>query len=431
MADAPKYSNNLKYWIKQSGYKLYEVADEVDIPLRTLNDYCAGRVAIPKKKLEAIAQFINCPISLLNGEKNTSLIGQNTDIVNEHRTDLSRQIHADSLQEMINTNQNNTTPSPQYPASPLWERLSRTLENFFYIDKSILSGLEQITANYWQLRTSIGYQNLLPSFLVHLETVIQLLQNPQTFTTRKHLCTIASEIAQRIGAIYFDMNNFTAARAYYDVSLKAAQEGENTLLRAIGLGRISSLHIYRDHPEDALPLLQESCQIAIRYNSFLIIAWTASLEAEVHANLKNKIACHQSLEQSEKALEHASSDEKQYNITFDHARLTGYKGTCFLHLQDTNRAITALCTGLHSSEGVSPRQNSIFLVDLAEAYRQQGDLERVCNYALQALGMTDQTKSNLVMLRLHKLQQRIAVWGSQKIVKDFSEQMVLRTTSIT
>ena len=62
---AQKYKNNLKLWIKQRGYKLYQVAGEVGIGIRTLNDYCAGRVPIPRKILEQIAQFIDCPISYL------------------------------------------------------------------------------------------------------------------------------------------------------------------------------------------------------------------------------------------------------------------------------------------------------------------------------------------------------------------------------
>lgn len=46
-----KYQNNLKSMIKERGYKLYEVADGTSIPLRTLHDYCAGRVPNPKKEV--------------------------------------------------------------------------------------------------------------------------------------------------------------------------------------------------------------------------------------------------------------------------------------------------------------------------------------------------------------------------------------------
>jgi transcriptional regulator with XRE-family HTH domain/tetratricopeptide (TPR) repeat protein len=60
-----KYKNNLKLWIKQRGYKLYQVAGEVGIGIRTLNDYCAGRVPTPRDILERIAQFIGCPVSYL------------------------------------------------------------------------------------------------------------------------------------------------------------------------------------------------------------------------------------------------------------------------------------------------------------------------------------------------------------------------------
>jgi transcriptional regulator with XRE-family HTH domain len=58
--DLSKYPNHLKKMIKQMGLSVKEVADESGIPLRTLFDYCAGKVPIPRKRLEEIALVIGC-----------------------------------------------------------------------------------------------------------------------------------------------------------------------------------------------------------------------------------------------------------------------------------------------------------------------------------------------------------------------------------
>lgn len=55
-----KYPNSLKLAMKQAGFTVKEVAEETAIPLRTLSDYCAGNVPIPRKRLEEIAHVIGC-----------------------------------------------------------------------------------------------------------------------------------------------------------------------------------------------------------------------------------------------------------------------------------------------------------------------------------------------------------------------------------
>ena len=57
-----KFPNNLRACIKQSGYTIQEIAQESNIPLRTLSDYCAGKTPIPRKRLETLAALLAYPI---------------------------------------------------------------------------------------------------------------------------------------------------------------------------------------------------------------------------------------------------------------------------------------------------------------------------------------------------------------------------------
>ncbi|MEO8973180.1 MAG: helix-turn-helix transcriptional regulator [Ktedonobacteraceae bacterium] len=56
----PKYPNSLREQIQHNGLTLTEVAQETDIPLRTVSDYCAGRLRIPRQRLEEFAHLIGC-----------------------------------------------------------------------------------------------------------------------------------------------------------------------------------------------------------------------------------------------------------------------------------------------------------------------------------------------------------------------------------
>ena len=60
-----KYPNRLRECIKANGYKIQYVAEETTIPLRRLTDYCAGKVAIPRERLEALAKLLGYPVEHL------------------------------------------------------------------------------------------------------------------------------------------------------------------------------------------------------------------------------------------------------------------------------------------------------------------------------------------------------------------------------
>ena len=51
----PKYPNYLREHIQYNGLTLTEVAQETDIRIRTLSDYCTGRLRIPRQRLEDFA----------------------------------------------------------------------------------------------------------------------------------------------------------------------------------------------------------------------------------------------------------------------------------------------------------------------------------------------------------------------------------------
>lgn len=313
-------------------------------------------------------------------------------------------------------------------ASPIWERLSRALTKSSYLDETALLHLAQIPKQYWQMRTTVGYRILLSGFLGHLETVTKLLQISQPPTIHQRLCIIASEIAQYVGAIFFDMKDYPSARAYYHVSIEAAQEANDYSLWAVGLGRMSSLPIYSDLPQKALPHLRQAQDLASRNSAVTTRAWLASVEAEAQANLHDELACLRALKQAEHFLGLSAAGDTPHEVRFDYARLLGYKGICHIRLEQPDEALESLSEGAKLIDSASVRQRSIILVDSAAAYVQKTEVEIACEHAIQALTLTDQTKSELVMLRLHDFRRIVKKWETASYVKDFDEQMALRTT---
>ena len=75
-AGAKPYPNNIKYLIKLYGYKVVEVADELQILRSTHYDYISGNRPAPKECLRDIASFPGCDIgdfkTRVQGTRSTS-----------------------------------------------------------------------------------------------------------------------------------------------------------------------------------------------------------------------------------------------------------------------------------------------------------------------------------------------------------------------
>jgi len=386
----------------------------------------AQAVTIHIRQQSSISTSANSEESVIINSRITSTSGRGRP--SEIEETVNRR---EALQEIVGGGLSLATASYKLfnsTASPIWERLSRALTKSSCLDETALLHLAQIPKQYWQMRTTIGYRFLLSGLQGHLETVTKLLQISQPPTIHQHLCIIASETAQYLGAIFFDMKDHPSARAYYHVSIEAAQEANDYSLWAVGLGRMSSLPIYSDLPQKALPHLRQAQDLASRHDVATTRAWLASVEAEAQANLHDESACLRALKQSEHFLGLSAAGDTPHEVRFDYPRFLGYKGVCFLRLEQPDEALEALNEGAKLIDSTSVRQQSIILVDSAAAYAQKAEVEVACERAIQALTLTDQTKSELVLLRLRDFRRIVKKWETASYVKEFDEQMALRST---
>lgn len=426
----PKYSkpnNFLRYEREKRGWSQRRVAEQLETSEDMVSRWERGeRKTSPFFQEKLCALFGKDAVELGFIEGKISSVQQETvALPDAESNDIDRR---QTLQLLGITDVTLFKGTQEWSHPFLWERLSWTLAKSSGIDEMTIGDLEIIAKHYWQLRSKIAYRDLLSGFLGHLEMITQLLRYSQPSKLYKRLCSLASEVAQRIGSIFFDMHNYTTAHAYYTVGIKAAQEADNYTLWAVGLGRMSSLPIYDGHPDQAIPHLQEAQYLAERNCSPMTRAWLASVKAEAYANSYDTHACFESLKQAERLVEQIGleSTEDLYGMSFNYARLSGYKGVCYLHFQRPKFALTALDEAARAIDTSSIRQRSIILTDSAIAYAQRGDIQVACEYANQALRMTSRTRSELVMQRIRQFRSNIkSSWETMSCVKDLDEQIAL------
>lgn len=307
--------------------------------------------------------------------------------------------------------------------APLYERLGRAFSKPMSISDFELATFENVTESFWNLRTSVGYVGLISAYKGHIETLTEQLQRSHPQIIYKRLCMIASDTAQKMGAAYFDVQDFVSAQGYYTVALQAANAAGNPVLSTMALGRMSSLHLYSKSPKKALVCIDEAIAFGGSSVRATTRAWLHSLKAESLSLVGEKNETIRALMNAERELTTSAdvAENNRYEIQFDHSRFIGYKGACFLNLQEPHLALDALSEALNSDHKISTRQESIILGDMAIACSKLKEIEEGCAIMKKALIKTAQTRSEIVVERVRQFRQNIDFAKESRTVKEFDE----------
>lgn len=312
-------------------------------------------------------------------------------------------------------------------------RFIKALRKPSTVDTSTLSYFERCTATYWQDRHGalLPSDELLSYALEHFNRAVLLLENPMFPSVRARLCSGASEIAQLVGHLLFDMGDYAQARKYHKAAIIAAQEADNVALQAVAWARMSFTWTYSRDPQQALEYIQNARQFASSVNT-TVRAYLAAVEAEIQAVRGEREACFKALEDAEKFEERQHSSEESYWLRFDYSRLVGYQGACFRQLYHAetmkdrsllDKSQRALTNALEHLAPTKIQRRPLLLIDLASVYAKQNAVKEACDCASQAMLVTTQLKSQTVVQRLLLLQSELKPWQDTSYVRNMNDQI--------
>src|SRR5271165_929615 len=269
---AQLYQNSVKARARAYGYKLYEVAKAIDVPLRTLQNYCAGRVPFPRAKLLAVAAFLNVDVDeLMSAPGAKSGLVHYASAVDRRVLERDSDMKRRDLLHLLGL----------AGGALLWsdidlERVGAALGRSSQIDAGLVEPLAGINARYWEIY--LGAQaksSVLSGVLGQLRTVVQFLREPHSSQVHRDLCALVSELAQLAGEVYFDQHDYALAQSCYLFAGQAAREASNVDLWASSLIRHAFLPLYEKRYADALPLLQDAQRLALKGDSALPVRYWA------------------------------------------------------------------------------------------------------------------------------------------------------------
>jgi len=425
--DGPKYPNTIRQWMRHRGFTTEDLEQRTQIPLRTLKTYLAGGF-IRYERREILAEALGCSVEqLMTGdgvaathlvqyhrEQFNTLYTLGSDDMDRKRRELLRLLAVAGAALLV-------LPLPELD----WDRVERAFTKPSRMDASALQELEKINAYCWGIyRSALSKHSVLDGALGHLKSLVQLLQEAHATSTHKRLCGLASDLAQLVGEIFFDLNDHHSAQSCYTFAVAAAREAGHYDLWACALARNAYLPVYEEEFQSAIPLLREARRVALRGDTSLSTQfWVDSIAAEAYAGLRNATACQRALDGSHGVLGFQLVNAPAW-VRFEGSRLPALKGGCFVRLGMPDPALPALQEALQLVP--SPiRRRAMILTDLALASVQQKEIEQACDYAGEAVEIASHSSSIMLVEGLHKVRYQLEPFSNAYSVRKLDKRLAL------
>ncbi|MEU6231805.1 transcriptional regulator [Kitasatospora sp. NPDC047058] len=238
----------------------------------------------------------------------------------------------------------------------------------------------------------------------------------------RQLCTLAADLFQLAGEVFFDGNRYTDAAHCYTLAASAAREAAAHDLWACALTRHAFISLHERKFAKAVPMLSAASSLAQRGDQELSTRhWVAAVQAEVFAGLGDLDSCTRALDHAGQV--HALSGRVHNSgwLRFDGSRLAEERGTCYIALGRPDLAEKALTEAL--SQTLSLRRQGSVLTDLAILGVQRKDTDHLLSYAGQALELVRQSGSGYVSRKPQGLLGHLEPFMNDRRVSTLSSQI--------
>jgi len=297
-----------------------------------------------------------------------------------------------------------------------------------------LQDLKQKMIFYWQARHNviIPPADLIPHVDAYVREVTALLDLSLLPAIRTRLCVCLGEGTHLIGACLDDVGQSQRARAYYRTALEAAQEAADHILQALVWYGDAFSWLYSNgsdrNEQHARDSMLKAAHFASLESDRAVQCRVQAGLAEVYAICKEKAACMEALRCADNLGEYGYGD-RYYIHGFDQSRLNGFRGICLQQfyqrdnpdtdplLEDARQALKEASAQMN----VDRRQRACLMVDMAQVYAREGEVESACNSARQIIDMA-RTDTPL-QKRLLMVRTLLEPYKDVQVVKELDMQL--------
>lgn len=297
------------------------------------------------------------------------------------------------------------------------DRIAYAADRSSRLDAATVDGYAQLNSHLWRVFTlAPSKREVLPLVRNQLGVLADGLHQAHGNAVHERLCTLAADLFQLTGEIFFDGGRYTDAAHCYILAATAGKEARSFDLWACALTRHAFIAVYEHEFTKAAPILDLAAALARRGDHTLSTRhWVAVVQAETFAGLGDLGACERALDAAEHVRELPGPVHNGGWLRFDGSRLAEERGTCYVTLGRPELAESVLSDALSGT--LTARRRASVLTDLAMVGAQRRDPERVVAYADAALETARRTGSGVISHKLRSLQPQLAPLLGDKQVR--------------
>ena len=282
--------------------------------------------------------------------------------------------------------------------------------------------LDSLALRYQTMYHSTPPAELMIPVTAHLEIVDDLCKSAfgelQQRLLRNH-----SQVALLAGRLsFFDLHDPMAARAYYSMALDSSREAGDPHLSAATLGHMSFVPAASGGLSAAVDLLKGAEKYAAK--STVLPSWLAAVEAEIRAKAGETRASLDAIDRAEGSLV-AADETPSWMDYYDATRFKGFKGFAYLAAGRPEEARTTLSDALATLDGAAVKQRAVFLADLATTFVHDGEVDKACELAGEAVVALTKAGYATSAERLHQFRELVRPWQDRMSVKELDERLAL------
>ncbi|MFI6496654.1 transcriptional regulator [Nonomuraea typhae] len=283
---------------------------------------------------------------------------------------------------------------------------------------------EQLNVHLWQVFALSQSKRLVyPLVNQQLHVLTVALDQARNSAARQRLCSLAGDLFQLSGEIFFDTNRYGEAAHCYTLAAEASKQAGAHDLWACAITRHAFISLSERRFPEAASMLSAAARVASRGDSQLSTRqWVAAVQAQAYAGMGDLGACTRALDSADRVAALSGPVTSSGWLRFDGSRLAEERGTCYRELGRADLAEGALNEALNQT--MSLRRRGSVLIDLALLGLQCDDLDQVLHYGQAALALAEQTQSaGYIGRKLHNLHQQLGPHPTDRRVTQFRDRI--------
>jgi hypothetical protein len=272
-----------------------------------------------------------------------------------------------------------------------------------------------------------------------LHEVTDLLQEPQSETTRAKLFKVAAELAELAGWMSYDVGLQPTAQKYFVLALHAAKEAGDRPLGSYILSSMSRQMIHLGRPDDALELIHLAQYGSRDCASPRTQSMLYAMEARAYANMGQPGRCKRAVRMAEDIFAEADEwdePDPDWIRFFSEAELYGENSHSFrdlAYVASRSPAYASLAdplmrraVELFAKDEEHQRSYALNLIGMATVHLLRREPEESAVLAVEAMGIAKKVRSERVNTRIRKtVDTAVRDFGDLGEVVDLTQRLAV------